>query len=185
MCGRADATRGPHSLAGPDWSSGVTQTTRISHTAHFAMLNRVIFLSQPRAEAMRPPRDTALISITDTARPPAALREGWSEVLRLSFDDIDPVTYPDDGFDEEYAAMREIHAYQLVELAEFCRSAFARNRRLVVHCRYGQSRSAGVAKAICEAMDLPFPAWYADHNTFVYRTVLGALRHALARDRTP
>lgn len=149
------------------------------------MLERVIFLSQPRAEAMRPPRATALISITDTARPPATLKAGWSEVLRLAFDDIDPVTYPDDDFDLDYAAMREIHAYQLVELAEFCRMAIPRNRRLVVHCRYGQSRSAGVAKAVCEAMDLPFPAWYADHNTFVYRTVLGALRHALGHDKIP
>lgn len=149
------------------------------------MLKRVIFLSQPRAEAMRPPRDTALISITDPIKPPATLQEGWSEILRLSFDDIDPVTYPDDGDDDYIGAMREIHAYQLVELAEFCRTAFARNRRLVVHCRYGQSRSAGVAKAICEAMDLPFPAWYADHNIFVYRTVLGALRHALTKAGTP
>ena len=84
------------------------------------MIDRVIFLSQPRAEGMRPPRDTALISITDTAEVPANLQTGWANILRLSFDDIDPVTYPPDV--DYYEGLKEIHAYQMVEIAEYCRA---------------------------------------------------------------
>lgn len=145
------------------------------------MLDRVLFLSQPRAEAMRAPRHAALISITDRDKPPARLQAGWADVLRLSFDDIDPVTYPDDG-DDTAGGLAEIDAYQMVELAEFCRRNAGCCRRIVVHCRYGQSRSAGVAKALCEIAGLRFPEYYEDHNHFVYRVTLRAMQRAFARD---
>lgn len=48
-------------------------------------LQRVLFISQYRAEQMRPPRDTALISITDPrspAAPAARLGRGAARVLR-------------------------------------------------------------------------------------------------------
>ena len=59
-------------------------------------LRRVLFLSQRRAEAMSPPRRAALVSITDPARAPAVVRDGWQAVLRVAFDDKDPVHFPDD-----------------------------------------------------------------------------------------
>jgi predicted protein tyrosine phosphatase len=144
------------------------------------VLERVLFLSQPRAEALSPPRSSAIISITDRDRPPAALKAGWDDVLRLSFDDIDPVTWPEE--EEDFSeGMEEIDAYQMVELAEFCARNARRCRRIVVHCRYGQSRSAGVAKALAQVTGVAFPPHYADHNTFVYRVSLRAMQRAFAR----
>ncbi|MBL8383566.1 MAG: hypothetical protein JNM90_10840 [Burkholderiales bacterium] len=144
------------------------------------MLERVLFLSQPRAEALRPPRRSAIISITDRDRPSANLRSGWDDVLRLPFDDFDPVTWPEED-EDFYEGMEEIDAYQMVELAEFCAANARRCRRIVVHCRYGQSRSAGVAKALAQVAGLWFPPGYADHNTFVYRVSLRAMQRAFAR----
>lgn len=144
------------------------------------MLERVLFLSQPRAEALVPPRMSAIVSITDRDSPPAVLQPGWGDVLRLAFDDLDPVTWPEDD-EEFYEGMEEIDAYQMVELAEFCALNARRCRRIVVHCRYGQSRSAGVAKALAQVTGVPFPPHYADHNTFVYRVSLRAMQRAFTR----
>ena len=102
------------------------------------------------------------------------------DVLRLRFDDLDPVTWPEDD-EAMYEGMEEIDAYQMVELAEFCARNARRCRRIVVHCRYGQSRSAGVAKALAQVTGVPFPPYYADHNTFVYRVSLRAMQRAFAR----
>jgi predicted protein tyrosine phosphatase len=137
-------------------------------------LRRVIFIGQQRAEAMQAPRHSALISITDPNRPPAKLQDGWAAVLRTSFDDIDPVTFPDDFED-----LRAIGADQVIEIAEFVRNHARTCRRMVVHCRYGVSRSAAVAKAIAEAADISFPVSYDEHNRFVYLVLGRVLRHSL------
>ena len=141
-------------------------------------LGRVLFVSQPRAEIMRPPQSCALISITDTDKAPARLREGWTAVLRIAFDDIDPVSYPDD-----YDDLQEVSSEQAATMAEFCLDSAFRCRRLVVHCRYGMSRSAAVAKALCEVTGLWFPNNYEDHNDLVYRTVRSAMEDAFDRRR--
>ena len=134
-------------------------------------LRRVLFLSQRRAEAMRPPRRAALVSITDTAAAPAVIRDGWQAVLRVAFDDKDPVHFPDD-----YEDLQEISAAQAAAIAAFVADQQRHCTRLVVHCHYGVSRSAAVAKAVAESAGLPFPQDYADHNDYVYQ----ALRRALA-----
>jgi hypothetical protein len=143
-------------------------------------LGRVLFVSQPRAEMMRPPGNCALISITDPGKAPASLREGWTAVLRIAFDDIDPVSYPDD-----YEGLREVSTEQAAQMADFCLAHAFRCRRLVVHCRYGVSRSAAVAKALCEFTGLWFPKDYEDHNDLVYRAVLSAMQDAFHRARKP
>src|SRR5512143_2901897 len=119
------------------------------------ILQRVLFLSQARAEAMRAPRRAALVSITDPDRAEAMPRDGWSATLRLAFDDIDPVSFPDD-----YEDMRAITDEQALTLAAFVRRVSGSCTRLVVHCRYGVSRSAAVAKAIAESHGLWFPPEY-------------------------
>jgi predicted protein tyrosine phosphatase len=129
---------------------------------------------------MRPPRSCALISITDSDKAPASLREGWAAVLRIAFDDIDPVSYPDD-----YDGLREMSTEQAAKMAYFCVVNAFRCRRLVVHCRYGVSRSAAVAKALCEVTGLRFPKDYEDHNDLVYRTSRSAMQDAFHRARKP
>jgi predicted protein tyrosine phosphatase len=134
-------------------------------------LERVIFIGQDRAETMRPPKSCALVSITDPAKAPADLLDGWTAVLRVQFHDIDPVSYPADSDD-----LHPISAAQAAEIADFCWESALRCRRLVVHCRYGVSRSAAIAKAVCDVLGLAFPADYDDHNDYVCRVVLSAMR---------
>ena len=134
---------------------------------------QVLFVSQADAEAMQPSPKTALISITDPGRPNAILQPGWSAVHRAVFDDIDPVGYPDD-----YDAMLAISDEQALAIAHFVLATAQTCRTLVVHCRYGVSRSAGIAKAVAQAFGLPFPVAYDEANEFVYRAVRWALLEA-------
>jgi predicted protein tyrosine phosphatase len=134
-------------------------------------LERVIFIGQDRAETMRPPESCALVSITDPGKAPADLLDGWTAVLRVRFHDIDPVSYPEDCDD-----LQPLSADQAAEIANFCWENALRCRRLVVHCRYGVSRSAAIAKAVCDVLGLAFPEDYDDHNDYVYRVALSAMR---------
>ncbi len=136
-------------------------------------LRRVLFLSQPRAEAMRPPREAAMISITDVGKPAVRLRQGWAAVHRVSFDDFDPA---DEGMLEDEVEYVPLSVDQAQQLAAFIDDIAGRCSSLVVHCRYGQSRSAAVAKAVCDAHGLSFPVGYEMHNPYVWRTVGDALR---------
>jgi predicted protein tyrosine phosphatase len=130
------------------------------------MLNRVLFVSQRQAVAMRPPAATALISITDVNQPPAVFLCGWSQIFRTSFDDVDPLTFP--GMDDH---LHEITASQVAGLCVFAAENFRQCRRIIVHCRHGISRSAAVAKAIAEAAGVGFPSDYDEYNHFVYETL--------------
>jgi predicted protein tyrosine phosphatase len=123
---------------------------------------------------MRPPLKAALISITDPSRPKAVVRDSWAAILRLSFDDVDAVTFP--GQDKH---LMEITAEQVAEIASFIRIESRRCTRLVVHCRHGISRSAAVAKAVAEAIGLGFPAEYDEHNRFVYLALKPVIAYAL------
>jgi len=134
-------------------------------------LERVLFIGQDRAESMRPPRRCAIVSITDPGRAPARLRNGWDAVLRVQFHDYDPVTFPDEDPD-----LRQITAGQVAQIVDFCRAHALRCRRVVVHCRYGVSRSAAVAKALCEVTGVAFPDDYSDHNRYVYQLLRAAMR---------
>lgn len=140
------------------------------------VMNRVIFISQKQAEQMRPPLGCGLVSITDSNRPLASLSTGWQCVLRLEFDDVDPVSYP--GANGELTCMSK---RQAEVIAEFFMENHASVKRFVVHCRAGISRSAGVAKAICQAVGLPFPEAYGEYNRHVHALV----RCALAETQGP
>ena len=135
------------------------------------LIRSVLFVSQARAEEMEPTTLSGLISITDTDKPPARLKAGWATILRISFDDIDPVTYPDD-----YEGMQAISETQALAIGSFVTDVIRSCRTLVVHCRYGVARSAAVAKAAAEYANLDFPADYAEHNNYVYEAVRKALR---------
>jgi predicted protein tyrosine phosphatase len=140
------------------------------------MLRRVLFLSQARAEAMRPPRGAALISITNADASPANLPDSWAALHRAAFDDIDPDDTEFDDFfaddDYEYVPMS---MDQATAIAEFIVAIERHCTSLVVHCRFGQSRSAAIAKAVCTARGLHFPRHYELPNPFVYRLMCRAL----------
>lgn len=148
----------------------ITFRKRRGSTPSGHALERVIFIGQDRAETMRPPKRCALVSITDPAKAPADLLDGWAAVLRVRFHDIDPVKYPQDIDD-----LQPVSADQAAEIANFCWENALRCRRLVVHCRYGVSRSAAIAKAVCDVLGLAFPGDYDDHNDYVYRVTLSAM----------
>lgn len=138
-------------------------------------LREVIFMGQDWAEAMLPDPTMAVISITGPRSPAADLNDGWHAVLRLQFDDVDPEEGPPDAFDGHLVPLTAAQAAQIVA---FARAISGQVATLVVHCRYGQSRSPGVAKALCEHFGLAFPARFSAHNRHVYRLVSAALAPA-------
>lgn len=140
-------------------------------------LQRVLFISQHRAERMRPPRDTALISITDPHAPTARLQPGWSAVLRVSFIDADPLSIQGD-LDRPGSISED----EVVDIAAFTAEQARRCRRLVVHCRHGVSRSAAVARAICQATQLPYPESHDGYNRYVFMVLRGAVQYAVDGD---
>jgi len=139
------------------------------------MLRRVIFISQARAEALRPLPRAALISITDADAAPASLPSGWQALHRAAFDDIDPEDLELDELllddDEDYVPMT---IAQAEAIAAFVGDIEAHCSALVVHCRFGQSRSAAIAKAVCVARGLYFPRNYELPNPYVYRLMCHA-----------
>lgn len=135
-----------------------------------ARLRRVLFVPRRRAIRMRGRGHWAMVSITDVGYAPADLSGGWGALLRLSFDDIDPVTFP--GWDLDRGRMTPEDAAQV---ARFLRTLPAHVTHLFVHCEAGISRSGGVAKAIAERMGVSFPEDYAEYNRHVY----GLCRDAL------
>jgi predicted protein tyrosine phosphatase len=137
------------------------------------MISKVLFISQRQAIAMNPPRAAALISITDFNRPQVSFKPGWSKILRISFDDVDQVTFP--GIDSH---LHEITESQVAEICGFVASNSMHIRRIVVHCKHGISRSAAVAKAIAEVAKVTFPADYEEYNQFVYEVLRKPMRFA-------
>lgn len=139
-------------------------------------LTEVVFLSQAWAEAYAPRPDEALISITDRRARLAVLKHGWAAVLRVPFDDVDPIESPLEPGED----LVELTEQEADQIAEFIVREQHRVSTFVVHCKYGQSRSAGVAKAVAAAYGLDFPADYEYANNFVHDRVLQALRRRRA-----
>ena len=141
------------------------------------LTRRVLFISRDRVEQMHPGPKTALISISDPDRRQARLRSGWHAVFRLAFDDLDPDTFPIDfESDPDADDFAPMTIGQAVETASFVRERTRDSKTLVVHCRYGVSRSAGAAKAIAEYIGATYPWQYEGYNAYVYRLIKDALK---------
>lgn len=134
------------------------------------MVKRVLFVRQRRAEAMPGRASCALISITDPEGPQARLRPGWHAVLRVAFHDVDPISFPAANPD-----LQPLTRSGAACIADFALALSSSRCSVVVHCRSGISRSAGVAKAIAEHAGLRFPSEYREFNQHVYRVVLEEL----------
>ena len=131
-------------------------------------LRDVVFMSQTWAEAMIPDSQESIISITSRGTAPASLNDGWLAVLRIEFDDVDPDELTLGEFENELVQLSQ---QQATEIAEFVLEKAASSTTLVVHCKFGQSRSPAVAKAICEHFKLNFPPDFKSHNKFVHNLV--------------
>lgn len=128
----------------------------------------VMFLSQSMAEALLPEGTESIISVTDRGANPADLQDGWKRVLRIQFNDVDP---DEDSEPETEIERGELTDEQAEQIAQFVALAVQDSPAIIVHCRFGQSRSP----AIAETYGLPFPAEFNTHNRFVQRLVFEAL----------
>ena len=134
------------------------------------MLQQIVFVSQSEAESMLPGQAWAIVSITDPDANTADLHDGWAAVLRLAFDDVDP------RIDElDVGDMTPLSEPQALAIAQFYQRIATHCRVLVVHCRYGQSRSAAIARALCEVRGLDVPVITYGANRYVYELVKRSL----------
>ena len=128
------------------------------------MVKRVRFVSRSQAEDTLGIVDCAVISISEpnSFLDLADLKQGWFEVLRMEFDDVDPETCRD-----KTNKFMTIHQARVI--AAFVDSVSPKVNAIVVHCKGGVSRSAAVAKWIAERYGLPFDHHYNSYNRHVYK----------------
>lgn len=131
-------------------------------------IRRVTFLPRHKAEPMVPAVPSALISIYDVSETEPAFGPGWLAVLRLRFHDTDGSLMGLETYSEGQAA----------QALAFVMEHGGRAEHLVIHCHAGQSRSAGLALMLSEALRVPCfkgsPPVDADgykaYNRLVYST---------------
>lgn len=133
------------------------------------------------------PAHTALISITDSDKDFAVLKNEPEYLLQMKFDDVS-----DEIFEEilgrkptpaeALLIAKKFHMFngeQAEQIAAFIKSALKKAEFLICQCEYGQSRSAGLAAAVKQFSDKSGIEIFADEryypNKLVYRKVLAAL----------
>ena len=134
-----------------------------------APARRVLFISQRQAELISAIPSAVLISIVDPGVPPPNLVNWRGPLLRVAFHDVDPLTFP--GANQDLIPLSPAVAAHIARFVH----AHADLPRLVVHCRSGVSRSAGVARAVAAFRGIYFPASYREYNRHVYEAVTHAL----------
>lgn len=113
-------------------------------------------------EKYDPEPNTVCISITEPLEPgnilkrqhPAKLRSGWVDILRLEFQDYDPIKLipGSDLINPQVKIPENAVLYtstQAARVSRFLRKH--RGKNIVVHCAAGVSRSAGIVVAALEA----------------------------------
>lgn len=134
------------------------------------MVNKVIFVSRTAAEYLSGNwKDWAIISISDPLSPGEAKlqEELFYQILRVGFHDV----LPGRNYDEPTVMMVDKDARKIVD---FVREVAPNVNGILVHCKAGLSRSAGVAKWICEAYGMPFSERYTQFNQHVYDMLVSA-----------
>ena len=125
-------------------------------------LQTVLFCSQKVAQDRQPLNGWAMISITNSGDARTNLKDGWEQVLRLEFDDIDTA-------EEPFALFSEQHARCVIQFAHQCHKE--KIEGILVHCTAGVSRSAAVAKWIADCYQLPFNEKYMLYNKHVHKVL--------------
>lgn len=142
------------------------------------VIKKVQFHSKHRAQMMVPNDKMAIISVRQPAEW-VELNRNWQHVLELEFHDTDgterennlPI-FTADGIDIEcLVAFDKSMAQQVIDFANKMQELGI--EELHVHCHAGISRSAAIAKFLC---DLPyvaedFPDSYMVYNKLVYRVL--------------
>lgn len=131
-------------------------------------MHNVTFLSRALAAKHTPVEGSVLISIHDKSEPQFVPGDGWTDVLYLSFHDMDVDTLGLDMFSVDQAR-------QILDFAD----RHQRSPQIVVHCQMGQSRSGAVAMFLSEKYGVPCfkqttPVSYLNYkiyNKLVYRVL--------------
>jgi predicted protein tyrosine phosphatase len=114
-----------------------------------------------------PQPNSVVVSITGSDRK-AILPDGYVDVLRLRFQDYDPIRYEQDGVNiknipDDAILFDRSHAARI--------SRFARKHRgknIVIHCAAGISRSGAIAEALLQAFpEYEDQGWQRHPNTHV------------------
>jgi predicted protein tyrosine phosphatase len=149
----------------------------------------VCHASEDWAEKYDPEPGTVCISITEPLFPrgmrtcgPAKLRSGFEDVLRLEFQDYDPIKLipdstlinPQHKFPDDAVVMSE---EQAAELAAYLLKH--RGKNILVHCAAGISRSGAVAEVVLQAFPEyedagdPTRRWPNNHVRTLLKRALG------------
>ena len=132
-------------------------------------MKSVVFYSRVIAEKLQPTGSEVIVSIHDRSQEPATLQDGWKDILRLSFHDMDVAK-------ENYDLFNQDQAKEVIAFIE----KYADVERIVVHCNMGVSRSAAVAIFISEQQERNLfqqgraffcPDLPAQYNRLVYSTL--------------
>ena len=128
---------------------------------------KVMFVGRNSVENCGPWPTFAVVSMgePDAVEGLPKIQPGWHSVLQLSFHDITENTQDVEG---KFTLMADADAKAIVNFVR--EVALAPNvEGIIVHCRAGISRSAAVAKWICEQYSVPFNTDYDQFNPYVYR----------------
>ena len=130
------------------------------------MITKVMFVGKFTAETIGPFQDWAVISIGEPDMKAPQIKEGWHDVLRIFFHDVNPDKVVE--LSSKYVGMSDSQADQIVEFV----SRVAPNvDGILVHCNAGISRSAAVAEWIAKRYELPFDYSYPNSNSYVLRLI--------------
>jgi predicted protein tyrosine phosphatase len=129
----------------------------------------VYIRSRLDAERIVPRSNEVAISITNPRQAPAVLDEGWKDVLRLGFHDVE----------EPAGHYREMTLEQAESVLAFVRKH--KHSPLLVHCEYGASRSAAVALFVAAWQNRPLDGDDEAANPWVLRMLSSAGRNKAMR----
>ena len=111
------------------------------------------------AEKWEAASDTVVVSITEPGRK-ARLPKGWADMLRLEFQDYDPIGKDVKGPSGLYETVPVAHKSIPTDAVLFTPTMAARtvrfarkhrDKNILVHCAAGVSRSGAVVEALLEA----------------------------------
>jgi len=112
-----------------------------------------------------------MISITGTGEARVVLKKGWRHVLRVTFDDIEKTQFGLKLFSDKEAD----------KVIDFLDKIEGKVDHVVIHCRFGQSRSPAIARYISQRYDLS--NGFGNHRTFnqhVFKTLFVRWKHRVA-----
>lgn len=130
------------------------------------MIEQTMWMSKQQAEALPSFPDVAIISITEPMEGDAKLHPDYVEghnLLRLSFHDVDDGVHGYQPFSSEQAK----------QVLKFVDNIPRGIEVLIIHCHAGISRSAAVAIAVAEILELKEThSHYRIYNKRVYREII-------------